>query len=68
MKAEVGPVLLIGSAVLYFLPAIIARKKSNNGSVFVINLFFGWTVIGWVIALASAASNPPPTTAHQSQR
>ncbi len=51
--------------LLYFLPALIARKKANSGSVFVINLFFGWTVIGWVIALAMAANNPAPTQVMQ---
>jgi hypothetical protein len=41
---------------LYFLPTIIAvsRKVRNQGSVAVINFFLGWTLIGWVIALAMA--------------
>jgi hypothetical protein len=41
---------------LYFLPTIIAlaRKVRNQGSVVVINLFLGWTLIGWVVALAMA--------------
>ncbi len=49
-------VLFIG---FYFLPSIIAarKKKRNQGSVAVINLFFGWTIIGWVIALAMSASD-----------
>jgi Superinfection immunity protein/Protein of unknown function (DUF2510) len=58
-----------GSAVLglfliglYFLPLVIAasRKVSNIGSVAVINIFLGWTLIGWVIALAMAARTAPP--------
>jgi hypothetical protein len=42
--------------VLYFLPSIVAvaRKVTNQGSVVVINLFLGWTFVGWVIALAMA--------------
>jgi hypothetical protein len=42
--------------VLYFLPSIIAvaRKITHQGSVIVINLFLGWTFIGWVVALAMA--------------
>jgi hypothetical protein len=42
---------------LYFLPSIIAlaRKVRNTGSVVLINLFLGWTLIGWVVALAMAA-------------
>ncbi len=45
--------LLLGIIVLYFLPTIIAttRKHSNAVSIFVLNLFLGWTFLGWVIAL-----------------
>jgi hypothetical protein len=42
--------------VLYFLPSVVAivRKVTHQGSVVVINLFLGWTFVGWVIALAMA--------------
>ncbi|MUL76445.1 superinfection immunity protein [Mycobacterium sp. CBMA226] len=30
------------------------RKVPNVGSVIVINLFLGWTFVGWVVALAMA--------------
>lgn len=41
---------------LYFLPTIVgfSRRVVNRGSVAVINVFLGWTVIGWVVALAMA--------------
>lgn len=41
---------------LYLLPGIVAvaRKVPHQGSVIVINLFLGWTFIGWVVALAMA--------------
>ena len=47
-------VLIIG---LYFLPSLTAKMnhKKNAQSVMVINLFLGWTLLGWVIALAMAA-------------
>ncbi len=47
--------------VLYFLPALVAveRRVPNVGSVVVINAFLGWTVIGWVVALAMAARSVP---------
>jgi Superinfection immunity protein len=47
---------------LYFLPTIIGaiRKVPNVASVFVINLFLGWTLIGWVVALAMAARTAHP--------
>jgi len=43
---------------IYFLPTIVASNRSQQSStVFVINLFFGWTLIGWVIALAIALTD-----------
>jgi Superinfection immunity protein len=41
---------------LYFVPIIVAvvRKVTNQGSVAVINVTLGWTVIGWIVALAMA--------------
>ena len=56
-----GTVFLIIAFLLYFLPAVIARKKPNASSVFVINLFLGWTLIGWVVALAMAVADPKPS-------
>ena len=47
--------IYIGLAfALYFFPTLIAllRGKRHPGSVIVVNLFFGWTFIGWAIALA----------------
>lgn len=46
-------IIVIGA---YFLPTIVAisRKVTNQGSVAVINFFLGWTLIGWVAALAMA--------------
>jgi hypothetical protein len=55
--AGIGALIFIVVAFcLYFLPSIIAyrRKVTNAGSVFVINLFLGWSLIGWVVALAMA--------------
>jgi len=36
--------------IAYFAPTWIARK-GRRGGVFVINLFGGWTMILWVVAL-----------------
>ncbi|MEB4212315.1 superinfection immunity protein [Mycobacterium sp. 94-17] len=42
----------------YFLPTIIAALRGipNALSVAVINLFLGWTLLGWVAALAIAVA------------
>lgn len=45
--------------LLYFLPAIIGRDKRDAAGIFLLNLFLGWTVIGWVIALIWACAAEP---------
>jgi Superinfection immunity protein len=58
----VAGLLLLGVIVLvYFLPAVVASRRQvpNAGSVFVLNLFLGWTLIGWVVALAMACRTVP---------
>lgn len=42
--------------VMYLAPGFIAsgRKVKNEGTVWILNLFLGWTFIGWVISLALA--------------
>lgn len=47
---------LIIIAVLYFLPTIAAYDKRNVGAIFALNLFLGWTLVGWVIALVWACT------------
>ncbi len=54
-----GPFGFIGGLIglaIYFLPTIIAvaRKKSNLLLIVLLNIFLGWTVIGWVVALILA--------------
>jgi hypothetical protein len=47
---------LFFSFLLYFLPAIIGRHKADAMGIFIVNLLFGWTVIGWIIALIWACA------------
>jgi hypothetical protein len=53
------------SFVFYFLPAIIAfaRHKRDALSIFLLNLFLGWTLIGWIVALVWAAKAEAPLPA-----
>jgi hypothetical protein len=48
--------------VLYFLPTIIAAFKSKRDtlSIFLLNFFLGWTMIGWLIALIWSAKSDAP--------
>lgn len=45
-------------AVVYFLPTIIAfkRGKRNRGAILALNLFLGWSLLGWVVSLVWALS------------
>lgn len=46
---------LLVLSVAYFLPSINAyffTKHPKRSMILAINLLFGWSVIGWVIALA----------------
>jgi hypothetical protein len=45
--------------VVMFLPSFIAgyRRHRNAVPIGLLNLFLGWTVIGWVIALIWSASD-----------
>jgi len=51
-----GVIIILIFVGLYFIPTIVAmtRKVTNVGSVFVINLLLGWTLVGWAVALAMA--------------
>ncbi|MDA8207530.1 MAG: superinfection immunity protein [Actinomycetota bacterium] len=48
--------VVIGGLCLYFLPTIIAwrRHLPNIGWIVIINLAFGWSIIGWGIAFMMA--------------
>jgi len=48
--------------VMYFLPSIIAlaRSKRDLLAIFLLNLFLGWSVIGWIVALLWAAKSDDP--------
>lgn len=53
-----GLLILIATLnAIYFLPAIIASSHTNDYSVLLVNLFFGWTFIGWIIALIMSTSS-----------
>ena len=49
-------ILITLLSLFYFLPAAITfyRKRANTGAILALNLFLGWSLIGWVIALVWA--------------
>ena len=46
-------VFVLVSLVLYFLPTLFAflRGHHSRGAILILNLFLGWTFLGWVAAL-----------------
>lgn len=46
----------------YFLPTIIAikRKSPHTAAVLILNIFFGVTLVGWIVALILASKQPQP--------
>lgn len=66
LSAEVAQALnLILAAIMlavYFLPAIIAsvREHARVTQITIMNVLFGWTIIGWVVALRMALEKANP--------
>lgn len=52
--------ILIGILItMYFLPALIGniRRHRNGNAITLANLFFGWTVFGWIACLIWATTD-----------
>ena len=60
----VGTVIFVSifGILLYFVPSFVAWKRKHRQLVPIIfvNVFFGWSLIGWVAALVWAFINYPP--------
>ncbi len=60
-----GFVLMVIAFVAYFLPTFIAAKRNhpNGNGIGLLNIFLGWTGIGWLASLiwsVSAIHRAPP--------
>jgi hypothetical protein len=66
MRVSLAPVALFAfttaTVVLYLLPLLIGwvRRVPDLGVVAVIDLFLGWSFVGWVVALALALLSRRP--------
>jgi len=47
---------LLFLTLLYFMPTIVGHNHRNVLSIFLVNFFLGWTVIGWIVAMIWACS------------
>jgi hypothetical protein len=48
------------SLALLFLPTLVAksRRHPNVLPIFLVNLFLGWTFVGWLVAFVWACTRP----------
>jgi hypothetical protein len=62
MLGSLTAVLTLLAVAMYLLPLIIglARRVPDVGSVAVLNILLGWTLVGWVLALALAMRSAQP--------
>lgn len=60
---DIGPLILIVFVLtcIYFIPSIVAKQREHydTWTIFIANLFLGWTFLGWVIALIWATKKTP---------
>jgi T4 superinfection immunity protein len=63
VSGGVALLFLIVIFLVYFLPGIVsaARHHPNADAIFILNLFLGWTILGWVIALVWACTYVGPS-------
>jgi len=54
--------LIIGKIIIYIVPSLVAirRHVERLPRVVTVNLLLGWTVIGWIVAMAMATRPHPP--------
>ena len=56
------PVLLVlfVAACVYLLPSVVAAstRHRHTGLIVMLNVFLGWTIVGWLVAFVWALINP----------
>jgi len=57
LNMEITIYIIIG-LFIYFIPSIIGWNSKKASGIIVLNLFLGWTLLGWVGALIWAVSAP----------
>lgn len=59
-----GLLIILSLFFMYFLPSFIAfnRKNPSAPGIFILNLVFGWTFLGWIVALIWALNESTPAS------
>lgn len=60
-------VVVLIAAVIYFVPAMVAWSVNHRNftAILLLNLFLGWLIVGWVVALVWAVLAPPEGTSRR---
>jgi Superinfection immunity protein len=58
MSSGLAWTILLVVLLIYFMPALIAANRGHHNTlaIFALNLFLGWSFLGWVIALVWACT------------
>ncbi|MDA3780975.1 MAG: superinfection immunity protein [Bacteroidales bacterium] len=51
-------IIIILIILIYFIPSFIGWNTKNASGILILNIFLGWTFLGWVGALIWAVSAP----------
>lgn len=52
-------VLVLILLIIYFIPTMVALSRGHKNclAIFCLNLFLGWSFVGWVLALVWSCTN-----------
>lgn len=50
-------IFIIIGLFLYFIPAFVGRNKRDSMGITLLNIFLGWSVLGWIGALIWAVTS-----------
>lgn len=50
--------ILLLALFIYFLPTMIGWNKKSVAGITILNLFLGWSILGWIAALIWAVESP----------
>lgn len=58
-QGEVIGIVTAVVALLYLLPSFlaVARRRPRAGLIFALNLFLGWSIVGWIVAYRLAVAD-----------
>lgn len=56
MKTDANTLTQISYLIIYFIPTLIsfARRRKDGDLIFLFNVWFAWTGIGWIVAIVWA--------------